>query len=225
MVASGRRIVRSPIAQRGPRRLQRQPTASSAPGAAPDTEAGPWSFLFQCNERYLQWDDSATRQLIKLHVARKLDKDVVWVDGKLDELAVLLPDMVGKLERMRADLVLQLVADTDGVARKLVALRSVVPTANLSDMFSRNPSLLLEITVEQVQVQVDALRAALPGVDVEKLLDREPLLLRADIRAVLDDIRRILPNADPVAVLLKDPTIVLDMQTAGMPSAEGESLL
>ena len=36
--------------------------------------APPWAFGFQCNERYLQWDDSAQRQLIKIHVAEKLDK-------------------------------------------------------------------------------------------------------------------------------------------------------
>ena len=33
----------------------------------------PWSFHFQHNERYLEWTDSAQEQLLKLHVAEKLD--------------------------------------------------------------------------------------------------------------------------------------------------------
>ena len=45
--------------------LKEQDETSTAP---------PWAFGFQCNERYLQWDDSAQRQLIKIHVAEKLDK-------------------------------------------------------------------------------------------------------------------------------------------------------
>ena len=36
--------------------------------------APPWAFGFHCNERHLQWDDSAQRQLIKIHVAEKLNK-------------------------------------------------------------------------------------------------------------------------------------------------------
>lgn len=32
----------------------------------------PWNISFQCNERYLDWDDSATRQLLKTWVQRRL---------------------------------------------------------------------------------------------------------------------------------------------------------
>lgn len=173
----------------------------------------------------MEWDDSAARQLIKIHVADKLGKDTEFVEGRLRELAVLLPDLVGKLDRMRADIVLALVTDTDAVAQKLVALREVLPSSNLSAMFSRHPALLLELQPQTVRQQVEEMRSALPGVDVEALLDREPLLLRANIQAVLSDIQRLLPGKDPVKVLVSDPGIVLDMNTAGMPSAEGECLL
>lgn len=36
---------------------------------------------FQTNERFLQWDDSATRRLIKLHVATELGESVEWVEA------------------------------------------------------------------------------------------------------------------------------------------------
>ena len=113
--------------------------------AAPDTQQGasraheerppPWSFGFQTNERYLKWDESAQRQLLKLHVAAKLDKvlpgcntacmfchcqcdqlsqsqEVSWVEDKLQELASIIPDLEGKMDRMKADIVMQLVSDT-----------------------------------------------------------------------------------------------------------------
>lgn len=91
----------------------------------------PWSFGFQTNERYLQWDESAQRQLLKMHVATKLGKvrwhapiactqctntstwnclqDVPWVEAKLQEIVGIIPDLSGKIDRMKADIVIQLV--------------------------------------------------------------------------------------------------------------------
>ncbi len=70
-------------------------------------------FVSQTNERQLSWDDSAARRLIKVHVARKLDCDIDYVEGRIQQLGVLLPDLVGKLERMKADLVLEYVANLE----------------------------------------------------------------------------------------------------------------
>lgn len=39
--------------------------------AAPEAEGAPWSMGYQCNERYLKWDDSAQRQLILIWVAQQ----------------------------------------------------------------------------------------------------------------------------------------------------------
>ena len=39
-----------------------------------------------------------------------------WVEDRIDELAVILPDMLGKLERMKADMLLALVSDTEVAA-------------------------------------------------------------------------------------------------------------
>ena len=96
----------------------------------------PWSFGFQTNERHLQWDESAQRQLLKMHVANKLDKvthaahlfymqssshqrvrcncmqEVPWVEDKLQEVVGIIPDLSGKIDRMKANIVLQLITDT-----------------------------------------------------------------------------------------------------------------
>jgi hypothetical protein len=54
---------------------------------------------------------------------------------------------------------------------------------------------------------------------VEELVLEEPAFLKADIRKVLSDIRRLLgPNVDAVATLITQPRMVLDMK-AGMGSA------
>jgi hypothetical protein len=38
-----------------------------------------WEFGFQCNERYLKWDESAQVQLLKLHCSDKLGWDMTRV--------------------------------------------------------------------------------------------------------------------------------------------------
>lgn len=99
----------------------------------------PWNFGFQTNERYLKWDESAQRQVLKMHVADKLGQvpcgrfccgtcqhlfpqprntpyhclqEVSWVEGKLQELVDIIPDLAGKVDHMKADIVIQLVSDT-----------------------------------------------------------------------------------------------------------------
>ena len=59
----------------------------------------PWSFGFQCNERYLEWDASAQRQLLKMHVAGKLDK-VQLSHNVLQQL--LLPNVLCRSMQFKA---------------------------------------------------------------------------------------------------------------------------
>ena len=42
---------------------------------------------------------------------------------------------------------------------------------------------------------------------MELLVNEEPMLLKADIPTVLDNIRRIMPQADPIHVLVTQPTV------------------
>ena len=56
--------------------------------------------------------------------------------------------------------------------------------------------------------------------DVERLVEREPMLLAADVRLLLEEAERLLPaGKDPVAFLAASPGTLLDMQQAGLPSA------
>lgn len=63
-------------------------------------------------------------------------------------------------------------------------------------------------------------RALLPGADVEHLVEKEPLLLVADVDGLLEEAERLLPAGhDCVAYLAANPGTLLDMQQAGLDSA------
>lgn len=64
-------------------------------------------------------------------------------------------------------------------------------------------------------------RGTLEGrTDVESLVEREPLLLLADVDALVAEAERLLPSGqDPVSYLVANPGTLLDMQQAGLPSA------
>jgi hypothetical protein len=95
-------------------------------------------FRKNSNERYLEWDDSAARQLLKLYVAEQLDTDLDYFNVKMQQLAAVCPDMVNKLDKMKASLILALVRDTEKVTERMIALTNALPGVNVSKMVSSN---------------------------------------------------------------------------------------
>eukprot|EP00879_Flechtneria_rotunda_P012062 GHRR01012597.1.p1 GENE.GHRR01012597.1~~GHRR01012597.1.p1 ORF type:complete len:247 (+),score=66.60 GHRR01012597.1:27-767(+) len=178
----------------------------------------PWSFGFQTNERYLQWDQSAQIALVKIWLAEKLQLPQPQVEERLGELGNLLPDLVGKMERARADILYELLKDPTATAQRLLALREVLPRCNVSALVAGYPTLMLGMKIEEVQQQVRQMRRKLPGVDVDALIAQEPMLLRADLPRLMSELARLLPNADPVKFISSNPQMVLGMDAAGMPS-------
>ena len=65
-----------------------------------------------------------------------------------------------------------------------------------------------------------ACREAVSGrADAEQLIEREPMLLAADVAILLQEAERLLPaEKDPVDFLAANPGALLDMQQAGLPS-------
>lgn len=182
----------------------------------------PWRIGFQVRERELafQYEDAATVEMMKIWMGQKAGRDAAWVDSRLGELSILVPDIVARLPRAKASIILALASDTEGIAAKLIEYQALLPGVNLSAMAACHPALLLEMTPQGVAVQLDRLRAALPQwVNVGRLVEVEPVLLEVDIQGVLSEIRRLLPKEDPVRVLLRDPTIVLNMKAFKMGSS------
>jgi hypothetical protein len=138
---------------------------------------------------------------------------------RIAALGNLLPDLATKLHALRAPLALRLLQDLPAVAERLLALRRLLPGADVSAMAARAPDLMLAAPLEKLEAAAANLAAHLPGVDTARLCEREPLLLAADIAALLEDARRLAPpGADAVALLARDPSALLDMGAAGMPS-------
>ncbi|KAF6253901.1 hypothetical protein COO60DRAFT_1703616 [Scenedesmus sp. NREL 46B-D3] len=197
------------------------PTNSTQPqqqGSGTALPPNPWSFGFQCNERYLDWDSSAQIALVKIWLAGKMDITVPEVEARLAELANLLPDLVSKMERARADILYELIKDQAATAERLLALRELLPRCNVSALVAGHPRLMLGLSVPEIGQKVHELRAKLPGVDVDALISQEPMLLRADLPRLMSELARLMPHADPVRLIARDPQMVLDMDVAGMPS-------
>ena len=55
--------------------------------------------------------------------------------------------------------------------------------------------------------------------DVEKLVEREPMILASDVDGLLQEAQRLLPaGQNPAGFLAANPGMLLDMQQAGLPS-------
>lgn len=69
------------------------------------------------------------------------------VEQRLAELGNLLPDIVGKLDRARADVLYELLKDPAATAQRLLALRELLPRCNVSALVAGHPKLMLGLTV------------------------------------------------------------------------------
>lgn len=190
----------------------------------------PWAFGFQVNERYLDWNASAQTQLLKLTCATKLGMDLAEFEERLGELAALLPELSSKLAKMKVDLVCALLQDTQALAQRLALLRNLLPSIDVSELTAKSPALLLEYSSQELTERLDNLRTAFgERTDVDFLVAREPKLVRLAsspeaIKALLAYVER-LPVSDPLGFVINNPSIVLDMDAHGLPSAIDGNLL
>ncbi|GFR50955.1 hypothetical protein Agub_g13275 [Astrephomene gubernaculifera] len=180
----------------------------------------PWEFGFQCNERYLAWDQSAQLQLLKLVLSQRLGCSPGEVESRTEQLATLLPDLLTRVECTRVDVLEPLLADLPGLTAQLIGLRECLPGVNLSQLVAKYPRLLLDYKEPAaLAARLQELQAALPGVNVALLVAEEPHLLRVDIGNVLGNCRRLMPGTDPVKLLVSQPQMVLTAVEAGLSSA------
>ncbi|KAK9799351.1 hypothetical protein WJX73_009451 [Symbiochloris irregularis] len=198
-----------------------QAAQESAPSTSTsDAPLNPWAFGFQVSERKLEWGSVAQRQLLKMHAADSLGKDIEWVEDRLERLLGIVPDLMGRMDQMKADMLLTLVANCEGIAVKAVQLKTLLPNSDVSHLISKSPALLLNLRMNDIRANLDKMREAFgPDTDVEAIITREPALLSADIHDLSSEIMRLMPGtADPIAFIAANPSIVLDMGLAGLPS-------
>ena len=82
-------------------------------------------------------------------------------------------------------------------------------------------SLVHSLHVHQLEADAcSTCRDHLPGIDLDDLVEREPMVFQADICKVLHDVQRLLGSSvDPVKYLAANPREVIDMQQGGMLSS------
>ena len=54
-------------------------------------------------------------------------------------------------------------------------------------------------------------RSAFQGLDVENLIQREPLMLTVNLQSVFSEVKRLMPKQDPAQYVHRNPTVVLSM--------------
>ncbi|KAL0054307.1 hypothetical protein WJX82_006941 [Trebouxia sp. C0006] len=153
-----------------------------------------------------------------MHVADKLGQEVSWVEDKLQEIVEIIPDLAGKVDTMKADIVMQLVSDTQAVTQRVMDVRDLLPDVNVSKLLSQYPHFIFQLEPGKVSQQLHLLRAELPGRDINDLLQREPLMLTANIRFALQELKRLTPAKDSAEFLFKNPGLVLAMDEQMMES-------
>ena len=131
-------------------------------------------------------------------MAQQLSLTLPQLEERLAELSLLLLAHVAKLDRLEAKLVLHLVSDLPATTQHILDLRHLLSCLDYNALLADSPWLLTQVSPEFVRRQLAELAQALPrSVDVERLVAAEPMLLRADIQAVLADLRRLMPGQDP----------------------------
>lgn len=197
------------------------PTEDATDAAAPSTclrddaasPAAPWKVGWQMSERNLVWHDQLKLRLIKRIASEQLGISEDGLDAKLEEVAVLLPDLADRLAIGSPTWVARLAANTHTIAARMLELKAIMPQANAGRMVSLRLSLLLDEDLQAVRRAVAQLRGLLPGINVDKFIEAFPAVLDVDdFERALEDARRMLPNMDVNSVLRSDPDMILSLQ-------------
>mmetsp|Transcript_45864 Transcript_45864/g.116058 ORF Transcript_45864/g.116058 Transcript_45864/m.116058 type:complete len:88 (+) Transcript_45864:478-741(+) len=66
------------------------------------------------------------------------------VDRRLDLVSQILPDLTGKLERLKLDTVIDLIRDPAELAMRVVGIREALPKVNVSRVIAMKPNILTD---------------------------------------------------------------------------------
>ena len=100
--------------------------------------------------------------------ADKLDVSEEEFSTKLLKLQQLLPNLGQKLGVMKPDIIVQLAADPDSLAMKLIRLKEIFPEADTAQMVCSQLSLVLNTELQAIAASAEELRAILPNVNVDR---------------------------------------------------------
>ncbi|KAK9843763.1 hypothetical protein WJX81_005353 [Elliptochloris bilobata] len=141
----------------------------------------------------------------------------------LEVLLALLPGLSDRMRRMKPDLLARLCEDTNCVAARLVQLKSLFPEGtDVEQLVTNRPDLLLDGEFQRLPAALAKLEAAFPNSDVGGMVAAQPLLLVEDINLVIEELRRLLPKRDPIALLSDFPHVALSASLQDWAAAKGK---
>jgi len=169
--------------------------------------------------QYKQIDHAAkrrereTREIIE--AARRVGLKEEAVRANIRSLTALLPDFAPNLDKMPASGWVKLLSDVPRVASVLIELKAAYPRANLSLIINKRPKVLL-LPLGQVRQQAEQVRSLLSKVDgegeVDAMMEAVPGLMEPPALVdCLGSLQRWFPGEDPVQVLRRNPTIMLNL--------------
>ncbi|KAL4857589.1 hypothetical protein ACK3TF_002438 [Chlorella vulgaris] len=197
--------------------------ASPSPSAAtaPNTTANgkplaPWTLTFDLRERETLWTEENQARLVRIVASHQLKCDVAEVERRLDSLAALLPHVAARCAYIKPSTLAELLRNPGNLVTQLLSLRQLLPKANISQLAAAQPEMLLLRHIDAVRADLERLAALLgeaAATDLDRLLQEHPRFLDAElVSEVLEELRRLMPDSDPVQTLLADPTWMLRLE-------------
>lgn len=148
-----------------PVRLPRPTSLPIRCSASTPPPENPWNFAYIHRERASLWTDdnkvlkkpkikrllfrhpSHQARLVKLITSNQLSIPVRDLEYRVFELTLLVPDLAKRLHTLQPTTLAALLTNTTEVATGLIALRQLLPTANVGALVARQPDILLQARV------------------------------------------------------------------------------
>lgn len=165
--------------------------------------AAPWQLMGRMRqEADIPLNMVAVAALRRTSAATAAGLDEAEFARRLAELQSLLPDNSSALLGLPPALLGALLADVSGVARRLIEMRRMFPTANISFIVARRPALLLQPAFDGAVVAAAKLASMFPEGGIDELVARQPGLLVTDVDEVVGELERREPLVIHVAWVL-----------------------
>eukprot|EP00887_Chlorella_sp_A99_P001437 scaffold8.g1437.t1 len=186
---------------------------SAVSGSSGGVPAAPWGLGYQMAEKNLVWSDDLKARMLQRVAADRLGLSDEEVEARLARLLLLLPTLRPRLVSMKPQTLAALVAQVDEVAGRLVELKAVFPGADAAALAVREPGLVLGFEMRRLRDIAAALRALLPALNVDALVQENPSMLDIDgLQAAMAEAARILPDLDVQAAMASNPQLVFSFQ-------------
>ena len=164
------------------------------------------------------WDAQAQRRLAVRVVARDAGLLEGEVEALLEDLERVAPGLAPRFGRMKVADLARLATRVDDVAKRMVELRLLFPTADLNRLVTSRPGILLE-PLADLEAAVARVREALASprvrpADVDRVCEAHGYFLdAAAVEGAVAEVARLFPKEDAARRLLNEPALLLQVQS------------